>query len=494
MTVTTKNKAKPKNILSGLVWIFTGTIGVNIVQFFSLAILARLLEPRDFGVVAASMVIIGLITIFADLGVAPAVVQKENLSKKDIGTASLLSLIFGLIAGCVVYFISNSFESFMDMEGLADIVKTLALVLPLAGLTVIGQALLQKKLKFKALALCSFISNVSGKIFIAIPLAYMGFGYWSLVWGILGQTILLMLLVHILVPEIHRYTFNKISSKALMNYGVGQSLGKLANYTSTQIDKLVIGKYLGASLLGGYERGYSLMMIPASLFGTTIDKVLFPVMSDIQNNNKKIAQLFVLATSLMAMVSVPISIFFILFSPDVIALVLGDGWEATIPVLQVLGAIIFFRMSYKLSDSLVRAKGAVYRRAWRQAIYALFVLLGVLIGLKWGVTGASIGVGAAITMNYFVMLLLSNNLIDFRWDILNKIFAKYLLAFLVVILFCSTLSPQLVKLELNLFIKVILEFIFTTSITALFYILLYPLFKEELQLIMDSFKKITRRK
>lgn len=482
-----------RKVKSAFLWVFFGTAGQNILQFTALIVLARLLTPADFGLVSAAMIIIGLIAIFSELGVGPAIVQKLDLTKKDVSTGKVISASIGLIMGIAIYFTSGIFEAFMRIDGLAHVVQILAFILPLSGLAVIGQSLLQRNLEFKKYTLCIFFSYFISQLCVAIPMASFGYGYYSLVIATLMQNIILLLALGYLTKEYRDWGFSLSSARGLANYGFGQSLGRIANYFAGEADKFFIGRVLGVVSLGYYGRAHQLMMVPANLFGTVLDKVMFPMMSKIQNNASELVRYYVLSTSIIAIAVIPIIAFVYVFSLDIIVLLLGSKWVDAAPILKLLVTVLFFRTSYKVSDTLSKAKGAVYKRAWRQMVYGLSVALFSYLGSFFGLMGVVSGVILSVVLNYLIMLQLSHSLIEFSYKSIFYIIIKnfVLLVFLII---CTNEVAKLMS-EISVGIRLVIG----AAATLSFYILLVMVFRnfyrEELKLFftMINARKIKLR-
>jgi len=470
-----------KATTSNFVWVFFGTAGQNLLQFSALIVLARLISPEDFGIVSAAMIFIGLIGIFSELGVGPAIVQKLELTTEDVGTGKVISAALGLLMGMGVYASARFFESFMRIDGLAGVVQLLAFVLPISGLTVIGQSLLQRHLEFKKYILCIFISYLISQLFVAIPLAFMGYGYHSLVVATLVQNLVLLLSVSFLTRSYGGWTFSLTSAKTLANYGFGQSLGKFANYLAGQGDNFVVGRFLGASSLGIYGRSYQLLMVPTNLIGAVLDKVMFPMMAAIQKDNKELANIYILSMSIIAMVSVPTTAFVYVFSEEIIRLLLGDNWLDAAPVLKILITVLFFRISYKVSDALSRAKGSVYRRAWRQTIFAGSVIISSYYGSFYGLEGVAYGVTVSIIFNYILMLQLSKTLISFSYADIAVVIIKNVFTLIVCILLLDRLKDSIGQVA---FLQLIVLGVFTLLISIFIWALLYKLYEREKHFII----------
>jgi O-antigen/teichoic acid export membrane protein len=193
------------------------------------------------------------------------------------------------------------------------------------------------------------------------------------------------------------------------------TIAKMGNFLANQGDNLVVGRMLGAGALGIYGRAYQFMVMPAGLFGTALDKALFPAMAKVQDDKHRLGKAYLTGVSFIALVAIPLSVILVLLAPEIVIILLGPKWTEVILPFQILACSLLFRMSYKMSDSLARATGAVYRRAWRQIIYALAVVVGSYIGQFWGLYGVACGVAVALVINFLIMAHLSMQLTFIKW-------------------------------------------------------------------------------
>jgi PST family polysaccharide transporter len=158
---------------------------------------------------------------------------------------------------------------------------------------------------------------------------------------------------------------------------------------------------------GYYGRAYHLMSAPAAGFGTVLDSVLFPMMARVQTDEKRLASAYRRGITLIALVVLPASAALVVLAPEMIHVLLGPRWTPVIVPFQILAAGMLFRTSSKLADSLTRATGAVFRRAWRQIVYAALVIGGAWVGQSWGIVGVAWGVLLALAVNFVMMVQLS---------------------------------------------------------------------------------------
>lgn len=407
-----KNNLKNKTI-NGLLWMFSGSVVQAILQVIVLMVLSRLIAPEDFGVINAALIVISFSTVFSMLGVGPAIIQKKELNTNHIRTAYTVSVVLGLVFFVLCFLTAPIIASFFKIDELSIVLKFLSIIFILNGLSIISEALISRNLMFNKLVRVQVISYiVYGSI--SSMLGFLGFGVWALAIGQVSQVMTKMIMCNLLYRHDKKLVIKVKELKELLYFSGGFSIGKINNQIALQGDNIMVGRTLGPEQLGLYGRAYELITMPATLFGKTLDKVLFPAMSAIQNNNKKLSKVYLNGISLTSILVMPISVILFLSSNEIILLLFGSQWEGVSEPFGILVLALYFRTGYKISDSLVRAKGAVYLRAWRQGIYAFLVIMGSYIGHFYGVVGVSLGVSIAIVINYILMAVLSINLIKIK--------------------------------------------------------------------------------
>lgn len=401
--------------MGGLLWQFGGAGTKGVLQIGVLTILARLISPEDFGIVGAAMVVIGFSDLFSQFGVGPALVHQGTLRDQHVRVGFSITCLLSIMTAALVWLASSSVAAFFRMPDLEAVVVVLSLVFILKGLGVVAESLLQRELAFQKLATLEVISFALGYGVLATTLGFLGYGYWALVAGHIGQTAiqtvgLFGLRRHPVTPSM-----DWGAARDLLYFGGGHTLAKVANFAALQGDNLVVGRALGAVALGIYGRAYQLLVIPAQLFGRVLDRVLFPTMASIQDDTRRLAAAYRRSVAAVALVAIPASGIMFLLAPEIVFVLLGDQWTEVILPLQVFAFGILFRTSYKISDSLARATGSVYRRAWRQWVYSAMVFAGALIGMRWGVAGVVGGVLGAIFGNFLLMAHLSLTVVQSSW-------------------------------------------------------------------------------
>ncbi len=414
------NKSLTRSVFSGFLWL-AGASGVQIMlKIIVLGVLARLLSPHEFGVMGIALTVVEFSKLFAHMGVGPALIQKSEIGDDHLKTGLGMSLILGVFFVLLINIMATPLAVFFKMPELTDVLRVVSLVFLVDSFTVVGQALVMRNMKYRLTALIEVGSYTIAYGLIGVALAYAGWGVWALVFANLAQGVLVCVFLMAVqtfpkIPELRMTVF-----KDLFYYGGGMTLARIGNFVATQGDNLVVGKVLGASSLGLYGRAYQFMVMPASLIGNAMDKALFPAMSKVQNEKDRLSVAYLSGVSAIALLAIPISIATFFLAPEIVETILGNGWENVVLPLQILASSLLFRMSYKMSDSLARATGAVYRRAWRQMLYAALVLSGAWIGALYGIAGVAIGVAVALTINFVLMAHLSLNITGLTWEAFAK--------------------------------------------------------------------------
>ena len=399
-----------------MAWAAWGSGAIAVLKVAVLIVLTRLLTPADFGVVGAALVVIHFSLIFSQLGLGPALVQRPVLEPRHISTAFFASTALGLLVGGLMWVLAPAIASFFRMDPLVPVVRALAFVFPFAGLSAVAENLMQRDLRFRKLANIDVAAYGIGYGLVGVGLAAMGWGVWALVAAQLTQQVLRATILLRMAPPALRARPSWTSFRELLSFGAGLSLARIGVLLANQADNLVVGRWLGAAALGLYSRAYQLMSVPTALLGDVLDKVLFPTMSRVQDEQRRLASAYLQGTALIALVTLPAGVVAAVMARDLVQVAFGSRWLALVPPFQVLALGMMFRTSYRMSDSLSLATGKVYRRAWRQGLYAAMVFAAAWIGHYAGLSGVAAGVLVALFLNYLLMAQLSLTVAGISWS------------------------------------------------------------------------------
>ncbi|MCK8816308.1 lipopolysaccharide biosynthesis protein [Natroniella sulfidigena] len=444
-------KSLTHSTLDGLLWMVSGAGVKKIFKFLVTVVLARLLTPEDFGLVGIAGVVIGFSKIFYQIGIGPALVQRSEVTEKHLRTGFIFSFILSLLISGIIVISAPLIAQFFQEERLISILRILSISFIIRSFSVVSSSLLNRRLKFDRLAQIDAIAYAIGYCLVGVVLGLLDFGVWALVGADLAKTSLKVLLLFMSVPYSLIPKFNFKALKDLLYFGTGFTLGRVFEYFALKGDYFVIGRLLGSGALGLYERAYQLMASGAEAFAQVLNRILFPTMSKLKDDPKRLLLVYRRTVALVSLFVLPISLVMFVLAPEIIRVVLGENWSGAIIPFRFFSIGMLFRTSYRLSYSLAQAAGAVYGKAFRQAVYGILIVVGTFIGHYWGINGVAFGVVIALFINFMYMAQLSLKLVDIDWNTFFRIhFPGVKLAIFVgveswflVLLFRSILSFDL---------------------------------------------------
>ncbi len=389
-----------RKTISGFFWLASSSGIQSVLAVLITAILARLLVPSDFGLVASAMVVIVFTEMVYEMGVGPALVQLDTLDESHVNTAFTFSLFFGLVLIFTFWLINPFIASFFEMPDLERVLDALAWIFPFKSVAQVSYSILQRDLQFKRMAGLDILSYLVGYGLVGVSLALLNYGVWALVAANLVQSILYSLLLFYRDEQPKRIRFHFDKLKELLSFGGNFTIAKIFNFLARKGDYLIVGKLLGASALGIYSRAYALMNAPNSIAGKVMGKVLFSSFSKIKQSPEQIRKAVERLYSLLFLFIIPLSGLSFVLAKEIILILLGPNWvEAEYPSrILIIGMV--FRVGYKIGGNLMLGLGRSDYYALIQFTYALLVVGGGFIGAKWGIVGVSYAVLFAIMFQF----------------------------------------------------------------------------------------------
>lgn len=386
----------------GIMWTTVASAAANLIRIVLIAVLGRLLEADDFGLVAAGLAMLAFVTVFRDLGIGAAIVQHRSPGPEHIGTAFVVSTLIATALGIFMYLGAPWLGPLVSRDPeIVPLVRVLAALVFLRGLGGLSQQLCQRAMDFRTLAKVEVTSEAIGAV-VSIACALAGFGFWSIVWGYLVESVWsTMLLLHRYPPG--RIRFDREAFGELIGFGGGQTIQIIANIIAVQGDNAVVSRQLGSTALGFYSRAYELVQYPAKLFSSVVGSVLFPAFSRLQDDRPALRDAFVRTLFVNAVVLLPMSALLIVLAPETLHVLLGPGWDGAVLPFQIMLASMLFRTSYKVGGIVSRARGNVYYVAATQVIYAITVVGGALYAVRWGVEGVAITTTISILFQFVLL-------------------------------------------------------------------------------------------
>jgi O-antigen/teichoic acid export membrane protein len=302
-----------------------------------LAVLARLLAQRDFGVMSMVGVVLGYAQAYVDLGLSSALIQKQERDPDKLSTIFWMNLLAGLVTGAALALLRTPAALLLKEPALLPLIPVAALQLPISALGQQFDALFQRDLRFKRVAIIR-ISTDALSTSVAIGLAFAGYGVWSLVIASLaGASVNSLVLFGMGVRHWPvRFTFRPSAIKEHLRFGVYQLGNVNLGYLASNIDTLLIGRLLGAEALGIYSVALRFTQIPRSYINPVISRVAFPVFAQQKDRKGTLAESLLQLQKSLSYVNLPLIGGMLLVSPVLVPVLYGEKWQSAVPLVQVL--------------------------------------------------------------------------------------------------------------------------------------------------------------
>lgn len=395
----TSDKLASKSAKSGYYSALT-QISMFILSSVSTLVLARLLTPDDFGLIAMVAVFINFASMFKDAGLSMATVQKDDITQNEISGLFWVNVIISFVLALVMVAISPLVVSFYERNEVGLILIILSVSFFISGLSVQHKAILQRLLRFDLIGIVQVASQAIGLI-VAVIMALMGFEYMALVLNTLIINIVMTLLIIYFVKWTPSRTFNFKKIKDMLLFGGNITGFNLVNYFSRNGDNIIIGKILGSDELGVYSKAYQIFMMPVRQIRIPINAVTIPVLSRLQNEPERFSKYCGLFAEILALVSMPLTLICYLEADFIIEVMLGDGWEKATPVFSVLALAGFLQIVLGMRGSVMVSLGLTRRYFWMGVIYAMASLISFIVGVQYGIYG----VAAAFVIVQYILFV-----------------------------------------------------------------------------------------
>jgi O-antigen/teichoic acid export membrane protein len=394
-------------------------LGGQAVKFLLLTIstvaLARLLRPQDFGLTAMVGAIIGLIGLWTDLGLSNATVQRSEITQAQVSVLFWINCGLGAGVMLLVALLAPVIAWFYHEPRLVGITVAVSTIFLLGGSTVQHRALLRRQMRFKLIAIIDSMSMAFG-ITIGIAMAWLQFGYWSLVGMQLGGTALNCVLVWATSPWRPGRFQRRVGARPMLTFGAHVTGFQFLGYFTRNFDNILIGRVLGAAALGIYSKAYGLLTLPMIQINMPLSAVLLPALSRLQDKPAEYARLFLRATRAIALVTVPIVVFSFFFARDTVLVLLGRRWLAAAPVFQLLAPAAAASAIAFVPNWLCQSLGRPQRQLHYALVSAPVCVAGFLIGIKWGITGVAVSFSLTFTIVFSAYVVYAASGSPVRWS------------------------------------------------------------------------------
>jgi PST family polysaccharide transporter len=366
-----------------------------IIRLVSTFLLARLLSPADFGLVAMVISVTAIAEQFSDFGLSTATIQCRDLSHRQVSNLFWINVGAGCLLSLLICALAPGIAKFYRNPGLVPMTLAISTTFFWGGLTVQHQALLSRQLKQADLAIirlsASFLSLV-----VAIVLAINHFGVWSLVWREVTRAFFVAAGMWLFCRWIPGWPRRNVKIGGFLRYGSHITLSQLAIASLSQLDRFVIGRFFGASPLGLYRQAQQLIMAPIDHLNAPVYSVSSPSLSILQPDPERYRRYYQRLALVIALATMPLGLFIAIFAQEITHVLLGPKWiDATI-FLQIFGLVAFLKPSLDTSAVVMLTYGLSRRLFMLSVIYGFLSAAFILAGFCWGAVGVALSNVVAI--------------------------------------------------------------------------------------------------
>jgi PST family polysaccharide transporter len=388
-----------KQAAEGVFWTGLQNWGSKAASFLTFMVLARLLSPEAFGIIALGTVFVAFARVLVDKGFTDAIIQREKLDDLHIQSAFWVNLGIGVLLILITWATAPWIAQLFDEPDLGPVVRWLSLIFGVRALNGVQEALFRRNVEFKVLAIAGFTGVCVGAGF-GITMAYEGYGVWSLVAQQITNQTTYVSILWVASNWRPSLTFSFSHAEDLFSFGVGVIGSSILGFVNRRLDDLLIGAFLGSTALGYYNIAYRILLALTQLISQVGSKVMFPVFSHFQSDDEKLRETYYTAVNYMGVISVPIFIGLAVLAPYVIPVAFGAKWSASIPVMQILSFAGLLQSLIYFNTPLILAKGHSFINLFLSAIRAVVNFTAFMIAVQ---LGGIVTVAAVYTIGGYVI-------------------------------------------------------------------------------------------
>lgn len=419
-------------LFSGVFYTALAKYSGVVISLVVAGVLARLLSPDDFGVMAVATVIIAFFNLFTDMGLSPAIVQHKSLEKRELSDIFSFTVWSGIGISLLFFGASWLIADYYKSDILRTLCQLLSVNLFFASANIVPGAMFYRNKEFKFIAIRSFIIQIAGGAG-AVTAALCGAGLYALIINPILSSILIFVISYQRYPQRLRFTLGLGVLRKIFSYSAYQFLFNLINYFSRNLDKLLIGKYMSMSALGYYEKSYRLMMLPLQNITQVITPVMHPIFSDFQNDTGKLATSYERIVRFLSFIGLPLSVLLFFTAEEVTLIIFGNQWLPSVPVFQILSLSVGIQIILSSSGSIFQAAGDTRSLFVCGLFSSILNVTGIVLGIFY--FGSLTAVATCIVVTFTI------NFVQCYWMMYRVTFRRSILPFVR-----QLVSPAVVSL------------------------------------------------
>lgn len=436
-----QEKSLYHTIFKGLAWNFTGQFAQQGATFVIGVILARILSPREFGLMTMVTVVINFAQIFVELGLGTALIQRKNINTQLLSTIFWLNLSGGVILTIGFFVVAPHVAVFYSEPELGVLTRFISIIFIIGSFGVIQKAIIIKRLDFQRLSYINFFASVfAGSI--AIIMAWYGFGVWSLAVQSVTSTSLVVVMLWLHTSWYPKLTFHFNELYTVLDFSLPLLGTQIINYWTRNIDYLLIGRVLNTNSLGVYSRAYGIMNLPLNNISRTVTQVMFPSWSAINNQPQTIKRIYLKTAQMIALITFPLMLGVLVVSEEFILTLYGERWLEIVPVLRILCVVGMIQSIITLNGSLFLSQNRTAVQFKIGLLLRANSVIGIIIGLNWGIIGVATGYAVATIINMIPSVYFAGKAVGLTFT--NLVSELYQILFCAIAMAVFVIGLQLI--------------------------------------------------
>ena len=451
------------SIISSLIWKFMERMGIQGTQFVVSIVLARLLAPDDFGLIALVMAVIAIANVFVQSGLGTALIQKKDADDTDFSSVFHASFLLAAVVYAIIFFTAPLIADFYDKQALIPIIRVLTLSLFIGVFNSIQYAYVARQMMFKKLFFRSIGSMIPSSI-IGIVMAFTGFGVWALVAQQLSNAFLSVLIMWFVVPWRPQWILSFERLKKLFSFGWKLLISSVIDTVYSQIQSFIIGKMFSTASLAFYDRGSHFPYIVVNNINNSIQAVMLPSLSAYQDDKPQVKKMVRRAIVTSSFLIIPMMAGLAAAAEPIVKILLGDKWLPCIPFVQIFCFIYAFYPIHTSNLSAINAMGRSDIFLKLEIIKKIFGLSLLAASILYFRTPIGIAYGASVStvIASFINAFPNKKLLNYSYfEQISDIAPSALLACAMALVITS-----LNHLQLNVYLTLVLQIL----IGAIFYL------------------------
>ncbi len=388
------------------------TVTKTVLQFvIILPILARVLEPEDFGLVGMAMAFVTFFTMFNDLGISAALVRADKPTPAFWSSAFWTNLALGSLLTLVAFLAAPLIAGFFSEPVVEPLVKALSWVLLMHCIFLVPMAWLQRNFRFSTIALIELTATLISAV-VAIWTALAGFGVWALIWQQISMYSLKMLGGLIFHRAPIRLVYHLQEIIRVLPFSLGLTGTAFISFISRNTDNILIGRFMGSEALGFYGRAYQMMLMPVHSLANSAGFALYPAMSEIKHDTQRLGRVFLKSTSVLSALIIPMMTGIAIVSAPFVALMFGPKWDAVAPVLRLL-------VFAGILQSGIAVSNVVWKASGRSDVLLRWSLIRMVGFVGAFVVGIQLGTLSALAGAYLIVNVILY--LPFQFEVLRRL-------------------------------------------------------------------------